>query len=67
MKRELALEFARVIEAAALVLYKWWEEVIKLGCWSGSSRCHEDYLNRIAIDGEIIEKEKLMGSYAVYR
>lgn len=54
MKRELALEFARVTEAAALAAYKWVGRGNKEAADQAAVDAMRTMLNRIAIDGEIV-------------
>lgn len=54
MKRELALEFARVTEAAALAAYKWIGRGNKEAADQAGVDAMRTILNRIKIDGEIV-------------
>lgn len=54
MKRELALEFARVTEAAALAAYKWVGRGKKEAADQAGVDAMRTMLNRLAIDGEIV-------------
>ena len=54
MKRELALEFARVTEAAALAAYKWVGRGKKESADQAGVDAMRTMLNRLAIDGEIV-------------
>lgn len=54
MKRELAIEFARVTEAAALAAYKWIGRGDKEAADQAGVDAMRTMLNRIAIDGEIV-------------
>lgn len=54
MKRELALEFARVTEAAALATYKWIGRGNKEAADQAGVDAMRTILNRIKIDGEIV-------------
>lgn len=54
MKRELALEFARVTEAAALSAYKWIGRGNKEKADQAGVDAMRTMLNRIKIDGEIV-------------
>lgn len=54
MKRELALEFARVTEAAALAAHKWVGRGKKESADQAGVDAMRTMLNRLAIDGEIV-------------
>ncbi len=54
MKRELALEFARVTEAAALAAHKWVGRGKKEAADQAGVDAMRTMLNRLAIDGEIV-------------
>ena len=54
MKRELALEFARVTEAAALAAHKWVGRGDKEAADQAAVDAMRTMLNRISIDGEIV-------------
>src|SRR3712207_1890204 len=54
MKRELALEFARVTEAAALAAHKWVGRGDKEAADQAAVDAMRTMLNRLAIDGEIV-------------
>lgn len=54
MKRELALEFARVTEAAALAAHKWVGRGDKEGADQAAVDAMRTMLNGIMIDGEIV-------------
>lgn len=54
MKRELALEFARVTEAAALAAHKWVGRGNKEGADQAAVDAMRSMLNGITIDGEIV-------------
>ena len=54
MKRELALEFARVTEAAALAAHKWVGRGKKELADQAGVDAMRTMLNRLAIDGEIV-------------
>ncbi|AKC95144.1 fructose 1,6-bisphosphatase [Sneathia vaginalis] len=54
MKRELALEFARVTEAAALAAYKWIGRGNKEAADQAGVDAMRTIFNRIKIDGEIV-------------
>ena len=54
MKRELAHEFARVTEAAALAAYKWVGRGNKEAADQAAVDAMRTMLNRVAIDGEIV-------------
>lgn len=54
MKRELALEFARVTEAATLAAYKWIGRGNKEAADQAGVDAMRTILNRIKIDGEIV-------------
>lgn len=54
MKRELAFEFSRVTEAAALAAYKWLGRGDKNAADGAAVSVMRTMLNKIAIDGEIV-------------
>lgn len=54
MKRELALEFARVTEAAALAAYKWVGRGDKEGADQAAVDAMRTMLNQLSINGEIV-------------
>lgn len=54
MKRELALEFARVTEAAALAAHKWVGRGDKEAADQAAVDAMRTMLNRLSIDGEIV-------------
>ena len=54
MKRELALEFARVTEAAALAAHKWVGRGDKEAADQAAVDAMRTILNQIEIDGEIV-------------
>ena len=54
MKRELALEFARVTEAAALAAYKWVGRGDKEAADQAAVDAMRTMLNKLSIDGEIV-------------
>lgn len=54
MKRELALEFARVTEAAALATYKWIGRGDKEGADQAAVDAMRTMLNKLSIKGEIV-------------
>ncbi|MBZ4682664.1 MAG: fructose,6-bisphosphatase [Fusobacteriaceae bacterium] len=54
MKRELALEFARITEAAALAAYKWIGKGDKEGADQAAVDAMRNMLNEIEIEGEIV-------------
>lgn len=54
MKRELALEFARVTEAAALAAHKWVGRGDKEGADQAAVDAMRTMLNRLSINGEIV-------------
>ena len=54
MKRELALEFARVTEAAALAAYKWVGKGDKEGADQAAVDAMRSMLNKLSIKGEIV-------------
>ncbi|ERJ12415.1 class II fructose-bisphosphatase [Haloplasma contractile] len=54
MKRELALEFSRVTEAAALAGYKWLGRGDKITADDAAVRAMRRMLNKVDIDGEIV-------------
>ena len=60
MKRELALEFARVTEAAALAAHKWVGRGDKEAADQAAVDAMRTMLNRISIDGEIVIDEAPM-------
>ncbi|CAM3601545.1 class II fructose-bisphosphatase [Parendozoicomonas haliclonae] len=54
MKRELAIEFSRVTEAAALAAYKWLGRGDKNKADGAAVQTMRTMLNKVAIDGEIV-------------
>ncbi len=54
MKRELAIEFSRVTEAAALAAYKWLGRGDKNKADGAAVHTMRAMLNKVAIDGEIV-------------
>ena len=54
MKRELAIEFSRVTEAAALAGYKWLGRGDKNAADGAAVEVMRTMLNKVAIDGEIV-------------
>ena len=54
MKRELALEFARVTEAAALAAHKWVGRGDKEAADQAAVDAMRTMLNRLSIQGEIV-------------
>ena len=54
MKRELAIEFSRVTEAAALAGYKWLGRGDKNAADGAAVEVMRSMLNKVAIDGEIV-------------
>ena len=60
MERELALEFARVTEAAALAAQKWVGRGDKNLADGAAVEAMRNVLNRIKIDGEIVIGENFV-------
>ncbi|MGL4569354.1 MAG: fructose-bisphosphatase class II, partial [Fusobacteriaceae bacterium] len=54
MKRELAMEFARVTEAAALAAHEWVGRGDKEGADQAAVDAMRNMLNEISIQGEIV-------------
>uniref|UniRef100_UPI00301A0EC5 fructose-bisphosphatase class II n=1 Tax=Psychrilyobacter sp. TaxID=2586924 RepID=UPI00301A0EC5 len=54
MKRELAIEFARVTEAAALAAHKWVGRGDKVAADQAAVDAMRTMLNKIHINGEIV-------------